>query len=32
MLWERMLAILAGWTVIPGLVWALLNEIMRLIR
>jgi hypothetical protein len=32
MFWERVLAILAGWTVIPALAWTLAHEIMRLIR
>jgi hypothetical protein len=31
MFWELVLAVLAGWTVLPALVWALANEIMRLI-
>ncbi len=31
MFWELVLAALAGWTVLPALVWALANEIMRLI-
>src|SRR5580692_2942005 len=32
MFWERMLAILAGWAVIPALAWALVNEVLRSIR
>ena len=31
MFWELVLAVLAGWTVLPALVWALANEIIRLI-
>jgi len=31
MFWELALAALAGWTVLPALVWALASEIMRLI-
>jgi hypothetical protein len=29
MFWELVLAVLAGCTVLPALVWALANEIMR---
>jgi hypothetical protein len=32
MFWERVLAILAGWAVIPALAWALVNEVLRSIR
>jgi hypothetical protein len=32
MLWERVLAILAGWTIPPALVWTLACEILRFIR
>jgi hypothetical protein len=31
MFWEHVLAILAGWTVIPALVWTLAHEILSLI-
>jgi hypothetical protein len=31
MFWERVLAILAGWTVLPALAWALAHEILRFI-
>jgi hypothetical protein len=32
MFWAHVLAILAGWTVIPALAWVLVNEVLRLIR
>jgi hypothetical protein len=32
MVWERVLAILAGWTFLPALAWALAREILRFIR
>jgi predicted membrane protein len=30
--WEHLLAILAGWTFLPALAWALAHEIVRVIR
>jgi hypothetical protein len=32
MVWERVLTILAGWTILPALAWTLVNEILRFIR
>jgi hypothetical protein len=32
MFWQRVLAILAGWTVLPALGWALANEFLRYTR
>jgi hypothetical protein len=29
MSWERVLAILAGWMVVPALVWVMARELMR---
>jgi hypothetical protein len=29
---EHVLAVLAGWTVLPALAWAIVNEVLRFIR
>ena len=32
MSWEHVLAVLAGWIVLPGFAWVLAHEVLRLIR